>query len=238
MPTPPDTYDNTPLKEDYSNNRVDDPETKRYRHHVLSMFQVQVGAQAKTKVRLIVLDSKRVKMKWSHAINPKNEVLEDAVDLVDIDSGNRSSKGEDDVSVIAVPREKKRKLNKLSRSGKIKELPTGKATKIEKQIDEEVNLLHDEKDKKKKKKHEKARPSRLNTEINDKSSIVHESDGGFSLESGVVNVQVAAVVGSRDSSINEVHKEKRKVAAKVDLSILSGSNDLQNVGTGGSSVWD
>jgi hypothetical protein len=69
LPPPPNTFDNSSLREDVYTATHDDQlsrEEKRYRHHVLSLFQILVGAEKKPKVRLIVLDTKRVKMKWSH----------------------------------------------------------------------------------------------------------------------------------------------------------------------------
>ncbi|CAE7837808.1 unnamed protein product, partial [Symbiodinium microadriaticum] len=69
FPPAPATYDDTQLREDTSADRVADEQERRYRHHVLSLFQLRVGALEKPKIQLIVLDMKRVKMKWSHHFN-------------------------------------------------------------------------------------------------------------------------------------------------------------------------
>lgn len=99
------------------------------------MFQIKVGAESKDKVRLIVLDSKRVKMKWSHSVNPDNEQLDEAVDLEDIDLHKKDLKDGEDMDVSRgnmkmdrLPNKKKVKNPKqpqhhgrLSRSGLVKE---------------------------------------------------------------------------------------------------------------------
>ena len=74
FPPAPDTYDQTRLREDTSAERVTDEHERRYRHHILSLFQQTVGAQDKPKIQLIVLDMKRVKMKWSHYIGTQGAV--------------------------------------------------------------------------------------------------------------------------------------------------------------------
>jgi hypothetical protein len=74
LPPPPNTYDTTQLREDTSAERCVDENERRYRHHVLSMFQVLVGALDKPKIQLIVLDMKRVKMKWSHNFGTEGDV--------------------------------------------------------------------------------------------------------------------------------------------------------------------
>lgn len=80
LPPAPNTYDNSSLREDVFSETHEaqlSAEEKRYRHHVLSMFQILVGSENKPKVRLIVFDMKRVKMKWSHhfADNAPNAAL-------------------------------------------------------------------------------------------------------------------------------------------------------------------
>lgn len=63
LPTPPAI--DIQLREDISADKISQEE-RIYRHYVLAMFQDYVGAEAKPHIRLIVLDMKRVKFKWSH----------------------------------------------------------------------------------------------------------------------------------------------------------------------------
>lgn len=66
LPEPPAESDDFVLREDLSAETIDNEKDTRYRRHLLGLFQVRVGKEQKLKVRLIVLDMKRVKAKWSH----------------------------------------------------------------------------------------------------------------------------------------------------------------------------
>ena len=63
---PPESVEEIELKEDKASETMQDIMERRYRHYVLSMFQRRVGAMNKLFCQLIVLDMKRVKMKFSH----------------------------------------------------------------------------------------------------------------------------------------------------------------------------
>ena len=54
------------LREDISSDSIADEDELLYRRYVLSMFQSNVGEKGLPKIQLIVLDMKRVKMKFSH----------------------------------------------------------------------------------------------------------------------------------------------------------------------------
>ena len=66
LPDPPESVEEIELKEDKASETMQDIMERRYRHYVLSMFQRRVGAMNKLFCQLIVLDMKRVKMKFSH----------------------------------------------------------------------------------------------------------------------------------------------------------------------------
>lgn len=54
------------LREDYSSESIDNEGELLYRRFILNMFQSNVGEKGLPKIQLIVLDMKRVKMKFSH----------------------------------------------------------------------------------------------------------------------------------------------------------------------------
>ena len=66
LPEPPEGVEEIELREDKASDTIQDAMERRYRHYVLSMFQRRVGAQNKLFVQLIVLDMRRVKMKFSY----------------------------------------------------------------------------------------------------------------------------------------------------------------------------
>lgn len=80
LPEPPPEDSNFVLREDFSAEKVAFDETQlRYRRHLLGLFQIVVGKEQKLKVRLIVLDMKRVKAKWSHRNDAPSNVNEDMI---------------------------------------------------------------------------------------------------------------------------------------------------------------
>lgn len=66
LPPPPPERDDFVLREDIASGAISDEKELLYRRHVLGLFQVRVGKEQKLKVRLVVLDTRRVKEKWSH----------------------------------------------------------------------------------------------------------------------------------------------------------------------------
>ena len=54
------------LREDFSSDSIQDEQELLYRRFILSMFQKNVGEKGLPKIQIIVLDMKRVKMKFSH----------------------------------------------------------------------------------------------------------------------------------------------------------------------------
>jgi hypothetical protein len=66
LPPPPPERDDFVLREDIASESISDENELLYRRHVLGLFQVRVGKEQKLKVRLVVLDTRRVKEKWSH----------------------------------------------------------------------------------------------------------------------------------------------------------------------------
>lgn len=256
LPSPPHTYDDTPLREDYSEGRIDDADTKRYRHHILSLFQIQVGAEEKTKVRLIVLDSKRVKMKWSHSVNPDSELLEDSVDLEDIgtvrDINRKGTEAGSGIGTHRLPKKKGlSKMGRLSRSGMVKEEPKEEKTTTDQDKKKSSKRKHSEEEvdgdnvEKKEKKIKKSKKSKKDTDEGREDQSIAKSQ--FSHDSGVVGVEfqvpkrVKEEVGVdiADHGTKKKNKDdKAKMAGGVDLSVLSGASSMEGFGTGGSSAWD
>jgi hypothetical protein len=196
-------------------------------------------------VRLIVLDSKRVKMKFSHSVNPDSEVLEEAVDLKDIDMKEtvvrKSSKSKD---IDRLPK-KKTKMGRLSRSGMLKEEQDTSVSRDDgrddrkslkrKQVESEEDPTDSvDKPKKKEKKKDKKRKIEKDELPSDGGSIDGGSAKQFSHDSGVVGVEVMTTID--DKKVPTVAKEKKSVG--VDLSVLKGNDSMQVFGTGGSSAWD
>jgi hypothetical protein len=70
LPVPPKSAEAAEIREDKASEADLSPDELLYRRFVLSKFQKKVGSQGKLKVQLIVLDMKRVKMKFSHNFIP------------------------------------------------------------------------------------------------------------------------------------------------------------------------
>jgi hypothetical protein len=66
LKTPPKELSEIALREDVGQISVAEESDRVYRHAVLAAFQTHVGKEQKPFVRLLVLDSRRVKVKWSH----------------------------------------------------------------------------------------------------------------------------------------------------------------------------
>lgn len=65
FPPPPESTDDLEIREDKAAETIDDIMERRFRRFVLSIFLRNVGAAKKTFEQLIILDTKRVKMKLS-----------------------------------------------------------------------------------------------------------------------------------------------------------------------------
>lgn len=67
LPAPPESVESTTIREDIAADEDRCSMTERlYRRYILSMFQHNIGKLSKPHVQLVVLDMKRVKVKWSH----------------------------------------------------------------------------------------------------------------------------------------------------------------------------
>ena len=66
LKTPPKELSEIALREDVGQSAAAEESDRVYRHGVLAAFQTHVGKEQKPFVRLLVLDSRRVKVKWSH----------------------------------------------------------------------------------------------------------------------------------------------------------------------------
>lgn len=218
-----------------------------------------MGAEEKSKVRLIVLDSKRVKMKWSHSVNPSKEVLDDAVDLKDIVDATMSGVESRGKSNRRLP--KKSKMNRLSRSGMVKdesesvsepdvghhhrETERGDRKPSKRKLDAKSKDVPEEQidviARKERKKSKKRKTDIEQVEVESLAPVEpllsssHTPSGSgkeFSHDSGVVGVEVMA------ANVTDNKMKSKKKSAGVDLSLLSGGVNMQAFGTGGSSAWD
>jgi len=107
LPEPPDNVEEIELREDKASDTIQDAMERRYRHYVLSMFQRRVGAQNKLFVQLIVLDMRRVKMKFSYDYGGV-EQGKDRRDGPKKGGGSGGSGGSSDVPVPAKGKEAKK----------------------------------------------------------------------------------------------------------------------------------
>ena len=129
FPPPPESTDELETREDKAAETIDDIMERRFRRFVLSIFLRNVGAAKKTFEQLIILDTKRVKMKLSPgmSVNPavdeseaplrpaKNAKLTNSKkgshDTSTSTSTSRSSAADDSVLGSSSASEKKRKVS-------------------------------------------------------------------------------------------------------------------------------
>jgi hypothetical protein len=81
FPPPPESTDELETREDKAAESIDDIMERRFRRFVLSIFLRNVGAAKKTFEQLIILDTKRVKMKLSPGMSANPAVEEDEAPL-------------------------------------------------------------------------------------------------------------------------------------------------------------
>jgi hypothetical protein len=81
FPPPPESTDELETREDKAAETIDDIMERRFRRFVLSIFLRNVGAAKKTFEQLIILDTKRVKMKLSPGMSANPAVEENEAPL-------------------------------------------------------------------------------------------------------------------------------------------------------------
>ena len=124
---PPESTDELETREDKAAETIDDIMERRFRRFVLSIFLRNVGAAKKTFEQLIILDTKRVKMKLSPGMSANPAVEESEAPLRPVKnakltnskkgshdnstSTSRSSAYDDNVLGSSSASEKKRKVS-------------------------------------------------------------------------------------------------------------------------------
>jgi hypothetical protein len=246
LPPPPNTFDNSSLREDVYTATHDDQlsrEEKRYRHHVLSLFQILVGVEQKPKVRLIVLDTKRVKMKWSHREEGAGNVQQ-----TETDERHPSVPSEEKKTKQKTPKVKQSKRPDVSRD----EPSTPSVSSRAAEALESHSIAS------------QSPRSALGAHGSAGARIDHGQGYGPDL-SGVVSVKILKKTKKRERSDEECrqgpgqgrgegkgekqkHKKSKKEEAAAGVGDFSSSDPLlilskasssvEAIGTGGSSQWD
>lgn len=214
LPAPPADVDKVFLREDVGADKLTDEAERRYRHYALQLFQKLVGKEHKPKVQLIVLDSIRVKNKWSHK------------------EGGHAHEGEeaDEVPPRATVKEKKRPLDET------------RATTREAPAAADEDKVIPEPAVKRKKKAEVPPEVQLVEPVAAPSLAVESKverfarEAAAAMDSGVVKIGIPE---KKRSKPNE-RKAAKKAANDVSLdSILQlSSATVAQVGLGGTSAWD
>jgi hypothetical protein len=220
------------LREDISSDSITDENELLYRRYILSFFQSNVGEKGLPKIQLIVLDMKRVKIKFSHThqkINPDHALSSSLV-------ANTSSHAR---LHLSEPSPNSRSVSSEVKHLKKRHLPDSNITTVEAKKDVKKRLRTDEVDE----------MMHYPKEDDDRnicpSNIADIASGQSSMDitdSGVVSAQT--VIGrskQHKSSEKKVHKGSfSSVVEQVQVidDVLQGSTSLLNdIGKGGSSAW-
>eukprot|EP01041_Mallomonas_annulata_P012009 gene12009-25159_t len=145
LPIPDIPYKNIEIREDISSENtpehieIENELERHCRRYTLFLFQKPVGKLQKPKIQLIVLDSKRVKLKWSHHDDNYNEsqISTKVQSKVELQSSNNDTKANTKKnSLLSIKEDRKEK---------------GKGDGI---VKEDVNTVITSKDKKKRHREE------------------------------------------------------------------------------------
>ena len=185
LPDPPESVEEIELKEDKASETMQDIMERRYRHYVLSMFQRRVGAMNKLFCQLIVLDMKRVKMKFSH------DYVEGSVVPAQQQQQQQQQKEVD---------KKKKKRDSIDQNQKTKTKRLSDTISAETDYNEQSESRH-----KKKQKNEQKQQQNMNSQQMDD----HDDDINVSKNSKPIDVMEGFLSSSKDNDSSK-HADKHK----------------------------